>query len=289
MKKRIISIVLVGLLLITVSLCGCAKEQESLKMVIIPSGTPLAEKEMWQPIVDYLAQEIGVPIELVVTTDYSTAIVALRTGDADIARLGPFSYVLAVKEARVVPIVYEVRKSTGLASYTSLIIARADSGFETLGDLEGATFAFVDVTSTSGYLVPMTILGDAGIDTESYFSTIQFAGSHDVVIQAVKVGSVDVGATNSNRWELALKEGVIEEGELVIIAESGPIPTDPTVVSKDLDEELAQKLQNAYLNIPAELSEEAFGISNYIIVVDSTYDYIRLVAEILDLDLSEMD
>ena len=289
MTKRIISIVLVGLLLIVISLGGCAKAEESLKMVLIPGSTPLEAKRMWQPIADYLAQEIGVPIELVVATDYSTAIVALKTGDADIARLGPFSYVLAVTEAEVEPIAREVSAKTGLDSYTSLIIARADSGFANLEDLEGATFAFVDVASATGYLVPMAVFGDAGIDPESYFNAIQFAGSHNVVIEAVRVGSVDAGATNNRRWELALEEGAIDEGELVIIAESGPVPNSLAVVRKGFDEELKEKLQDAYLNIPEELSVGAFGVSGYDVAVDSDYDYIRLVAEVLDLDLGEMD
>lgn len=289
MKKRIINMVLVGLLLIGISLGGCTKEEESLKMVLTPASTPLEAKQMWQPIADYLAEEIGIPIELVVATDYSTAIVALKIGDADIARLGPFNYVLAVAEAEVEPIAREVSSKTGLDSYTSLIIARADSGFESLEDLEGATFAFVDVASATGYLVPMAMFGDAGIDPDSYFNAIQFAGSHNVVIEAVRVGSVDAGATSNRRLELALKEEAIEVGELVIIAESGAIPNSLVVVRKGFDEELKEKLLNAYLNIPMELSVEAFGVSGYVRAVDSDYDYIRLIAEILDLDLNKMD
>ena len=288
MKKRIINIVLVGALFITISLCGCAKEQESLRMVIVPAGSPLEEKERWQPMVDYLSEEIGIPIELVVTTDFSTAIVAMKTGNADIGRFGPFSYVMAVMEADVVPLVREVITKTGKASYKTYIIARGDSGYDSLDDLEGTDFAFVEATSTSGYLVPLTIFKDEGIDVDTYFRSIQYAGSHDVVIVSVKEGQIDAGASNSNRWEIALDQNVIEEGELVIIQESGPIPSSPTVVSQYMSDEVSTNLLNAYLNMPMELSDETFGVSEYIQAYDEDYDYIRLIAEVLDLDLSEM-
>ncbi|GAI40184.1 unnamed protein product, partial [marine sediment metagenome] len=55
----------------------------------------------------------------------------------------------------------------------------------------------------------------AGIDPEKDFDA-SFAGSHSAVIEAVKAGQVDAGATCDNRIEDALEAGVIEEGEIFI-------------------------------------------------------------------------
>ena len=288
--KQVGSFLLVGLLLITIVLSACAKEEEPLKMALIPGGEAIAEVERYEPIAAYLAEQIGRDIEMVMCTDYTAVVIALKTGDADIARFGPFSYLLAVEEAKVEIIVRGVKKSTGKDAYHGYIITRADSGIKTLNDLKGKTFAFVDVASTSGYLIPQAVLKDAGIDPESDFAETFFAGSHPAVIEAVKAGQVDAGAIADNRWEDALEAGVIQEGELFIVYKTDPIPMSPEVVRSGMDPELKKKIQDAYLNMPSELSEQAVGkISGYVIAVDSDYDFLRDVSKVLDLDLSKMD
>jgi len=290
MKKRIINIVLVGLLLTAISLGGCVKEEESLKMALIPAGEALEEVERYEPIAKYLGEQIGKEIELVVCTDYTAVIIALKIGDCDIARFGPFSYLLAVEEAKAEIIVRGVKKSTGQDAYYGYIITRSDSGIKTLEDLKGKTFAFVDVASTSGYLIPQAVLRSVGIDPEEDFTETFFAGSHPAVIEAVKAGQVDAGATCDNRWEDAMENGVIEEGELFIIAITEPIPTSPTVVRRGMDSVLKEKIRNAYLNMPADLAEQAVGtLSGYVIAIDSDYNFLRDVATILDLDLTGME
>jgi len=288
--KQVGRFLLVGPLLTTIVLSACAKEEEPLKMALIPGGEAIAEVERYEPIAAYLAEQIGRDIEMVMCTDYTAVVIALKTGDADIARFGPFSYLLAVEEAKVEIIVRGVKKSTGKDAYHGYIITRADSGIKTLDDLKGKTFAFVDVASTSGYLIPQAVLKDAGIDPENDFAETFFAGSHPAVIEAVKAGQVDAGAIADNRWEDALEAGVIQEGELFIVYKTDPIPMSPEVVRSGMDPELKKKIQDAYLNMPSELSEQAVGkISGYVIAVDSDYDFLRDVAKVLDLDLSKMD
>lgn len=288
--KVVWRLLLVGLLLITIGLGACAKKQEPLKMAVIPAGEAIADVERYEPIAAYLGEQIGRDIELVFATDYSAVITSLKVGDADIARSGPFHYLLAVQEAKVELIVRGVKKSTGKDAYHSYIITRADSGIKTLNDLKGKTFAFVDVASTSGYLIPQAVLKDAGIDPENDFSRTYFAGSHPAVIEAVKAGKVDAGAIADNRWEDALEARVITEGELFIVAKSGEIPMAPIVVKSGMDPELKKKIQDAYLNMPADLAEQAVGtLSGYVIAVDSDYDFLREVAKVLDLDLTKME
>ncbi len=255
-----------------------------LRMVMTPEGSPIEERERWMPVVKYLEGEIGMDISMTIATDYSAAVVALDTGYADIAKLGPFSYIMATKEADIEPLVRGVRADTGKAEQTPYIFARADSGIRTLQDLEGKSFSFVDVGSTSGYLVPMATFMKAGIDPETFFSRVVFAGSHDLSIIAVKEGKVDAGCSNSLIWDLLFKEGVVEEGELVIISKGEPIPTDPIVVAASMDSKMKEKLLNAYLNMPEELSIRTFGESKYIQAFDSDYDGIREVAKILNLE-----
>ena len=292
-KKSILGLILSCLLILSViATTGCAEKAETkaLRMAVVPAGEALAEVERYEPIAAYLSEQIGREIEMVIATDYTAVIIALKTGDCDIARFGPFSYLLAVEEAKVEIIVRGVKKSTGKDAYHGYIITRADSGIKTLEDLGGKTFAFVDVASTSGYLIPQAVLKGAGINPEEDFAETFFAGSHPAVIEAVRNGLVDAGAIADNRWEDAMEAGIIEEGELFIVYKTDPIPMSPEVVRSGMDPELKKKIQDAYLNMPSELSEQAVGkISGYVIAVDSDYDFLREVAKVLDLDLNKME
>lgn len=266
------------------------KEVESLKMVIIPGAEISEEFGRYQPITEFVGAELGIPVELVVATDYSAVITSLKIGDADIARLGSFSYVLAAKEAGAEAVARGVKKKTGQAAYHSYVITRADSGIKNLEDLRGKTFAFADPLSTSGNLVPRAMFLDAGIDPDKDFERSYFAGTHSAVIEAVRQGNVDGGAVADNRYEDALAAGVIEEDELFIVKKSAAIPASPIAVRGDLPEELKKKIQDAFLTIPSDLAIQAVGkLTHYVKAQDSDYDVIREVARVLDLDLTKME
>ena len=84
---------------------------------------------------------------------YKRQVEAMRTGNAQLAYLGPFSYVTATERAGAECICISAEKGTD-GGYQSYIIAPANSDIETLADLQGKTFAFVDPESTSGNVVP---------------------------------------------------------------------------------------------------------------------------------------
>ena len=277
MKKWLI----VGLILSLLIISSCKDQaSESLTLVVIPSEESKATKECFTPFVDYLSQELGMEIHLLLVADYTAVIEAMKYGYADIARFGPFSYVLATQEADVEAIAAGVKANTGQATYHALIITKSDSGIASIEDLDGATFAYVDISSTSGYLLPATQFKLRDVEP----SEVLFAGSHPAVIEAVRNGSVDAGAIADNRWYTALAEGVIEEGELDIIWESDPVPNIPITVLKSMDSELKAKLLQALLAVPPEIIE-AQGVNEigYAKIFDSDYDVIREVQEYLGL------
>jgi len=78
-----------------------------------------------QPLKHYLEKTLNKKIELVVTTDYSSMIEAMRFGRIEVAYFGPFSYVLAKSRAPgIEPFAVGVEK--GQPFYNSILIANAD-------------------------------------------------------------------------------------------------------------------------------------------------------------------
>jgi phosphonate transport system substrate-binding protein len=225
---------------------------EPLIYVDIPAEDSAATLEHWQPLMDYLSEQLGREVKMITVTDYAAVVEALKYGHADIARFGPSSYILAESEVDMVPIISVANPDGSLQTYQSYLIVRHDSGITSPEQLEGATIAYADIGSTSGYLLPATYFKKNDIE----LGEIYFAGGHPQVIEAVKNGQVQAGSVASNRWQSALDEGVISESELDIIWKSAPIPRGPTVVRADMPVELREAITEALLNAPPDIVAE---------------------------------
>lgn len=262
MKRiTVLLIILLGLL------TACRPEAKPLKYVIIPAEDAARSEEQFTPFIEYLSQAIEQEVELMLVADYTAVVEAMKYGHADVARFGPFSYVLATQEADVEAVAVAVKEKTGTPSYKSIIISTAD-----IEDLNGKTFAYVDVASTSGYLAPATYFRRGGVELGEVF----FAGSHGAVIEAVKNGTVDAGAIADNRYLTAIQEGVIAEGELHIVWESDPIPNSPVAVQKSMDGRLKERLVRALLNAPQDLVySTGIGEIGFVKARDNDYDVVR--------------
>ena len=245
------------------------KPDNVLRVVVIPADDEVSTRELFQPFVDYLQDRMDVEIELITASDYTAVVEAMKYGHADIARFGPANYVMAAKEANIEPLVAGIKAETGVAGYWAYIISKPE-----LEDLNGATFAFVDPASASGFLYPNDYIEKSGIS----LGRIMFAGSHPAVIEAIKNGSVDAGAVASNRWEYALQEDVIKEGDLKIFWSSELIPNSPWAVRSDMSNSLKDAFTNAMLEIPEDIAL-GLGINEFefVKVTDSDYDLVREV------------
>jgi len=264
---------------------------KTLRIGLIPADDAEEQIRNYQPMADYLEETLGMEVEMTVTHDYTAAIEAMRAKHIDMAWFGPFSYVLANKEADAEAIVVGLRRDTGESSYRTFIVTQADSGIKTLDDIRGKTFAFVDPASTSGNLIPRKLFAEAGIDPETDFASIIYAGMHNTSALAIKNGTVDAGAYSDTTYRRMVEENQIEEDATFIIAKSPPIPGSPIVVRGDLPEEFKQEIKQAILDMDQQVMHEVQGwgdIEKYVEAMDSDYNVIRETAKVLNLDLTEM-
>ena len=79
----------------------------------------------------------------------------------------------------------------GYTEYWAQYLVTRDSDFQTLEDLEGASWAYPDPGSTSGFLFPSGELIAAGVEWGEELE----AGSHDNAVRAVYNGETDFGTS----------------------------------------------------------------------------------------------
>lgn len=295
MKKPILGIIIIFVIILLGWQIGTKNRQEGgkieiLKMGLIPADDAEEMLREYEPIREYLSEKLGIPVEIQVTSDYTAAIEAMRAKHIHMAWFGPFSYVIAANIAGAEAIVNGARRSDGKSDYHSIIVVRADSGIESLEDLKGKKFAFVDPSSTSGNLIPRKILIENGIDPDNDFSTSYYAGTHNAVEYAVANGTVDAGADSDNSYDRMVQAGEIDPEVNKIIYTSDSIPGSPIAVRGDLPAELKEKIIDALISMDEQTIHKVSGwgnIASYQRVSDSDYDIIRQTAKTLGMDVSK--
>jgi len=100
MNRRTLLISAAALLLMS-PLAALAQNRDpaKLRVALLPDENAATLIQNAQPLKAYLESELKKDIELVVTTDYSSMIEAMRFGRIEVAYFGPFSYVLAKSKA----------------------------------------------------------------------------------------------------------------------------------------------------------------------------------------------
>jgi phosphonate transport system substrate-binding protein len=273
-----------GLISVLVACGDSGKGGKILRVGFVPAEDAQQVMHAAQPIVELLRQKLGMEIQPFVATDYTGVVEALRVKKLDVAFLAPASYVLAKNEANIKVILKSERK--GIPYYYAAIITRADSGIKTLEDLRGRTFAFGDSLSTTGNVIPRKMLKERGIDPVRDFKQILYSGGHDATVLAVLNGKVDAGATYANSpdnedtaWMRYLKN-TEDVKKIRAIAFSEPIPADNLVISATLDDAIAKRIEDIFIELSRDpkgkkMLRDLYQIDGFVPASDKDYDSVR--------------
>jgi len=208
------------------------RDPSKLRVALLPDENAATLIQNAQPLKAYLEKTLGKDIELIVTTDYSSMIEAMRFGRIEVAYFGPFSYVLAKSKApEIEPFAVGVEK--GSPTYNSIIIAQASGPVSSLADIKGKPFGYGDQASTSSHLIPRAHLLKSGLDGAKDYKPVHL-GTHDGVARAVQNGQVPAGALSKAIFENLIERKTIDADKIKVIAITDPIPNYPMVLQGSL-------------------------------------------------------
>ena len=262
------------------------KDPAKLRVALLPDENAATLIQNAQPLKAYLEKTLGKDIELIVTTDYSSMIEAMRFGRIEIAYFGPFSYVLAKSKApEIEPFAVGIEK--GSPTYNSIIIAHAGGPVSSLADIKGKPFGYGDQASTSSHLIPRAYLLKNGLDATKDYKPVHL-GAHDAVARAVQSGQVPAGALSKAIYEVLIQRKVIDPDKIKVLAVTDPIPNYPMVFQGSLAPALKEKIRKAFLEVKDPAVLKSFRVEGFAATNDKAYDVLRDTAKILDLDLAKM-
>ncbi len=194
----------------------------------------------------YLSRRLNAEVVLNITPDYQTLLRDLVSGRIQVASLTPMAYAEALASARGHFRYLATLKWHDSSMYRGYVFTRRESPIGSLEGMRGRTIAFNDITSASGYLYPVSLFLQRGIDPETFFSRVFFLGSHIKVTEAVHQGSVDLGATYDRNYEEYQRQ---HGTPFRVVLETEPIPFGSFVVCNRFPDDLFRRLQAALVEL----------------------------------------
>src|SRR5256714_13774065 len=267
------------LLALCAASCKNAGPAQPLRVSMIPTTDPGKATREMQPLVDHLARSTGGEVQMTIPTNYAAVVEALVNDQVDIAHLGGFTYVQASKRAGVKPLVQRERDR----EFHSLFITQAGSPIRSLADLKKRSFAFGDVNSTSGHLMPEYFMRRNGVDPEVIAKAI-YTGGHDAILLAVANGKVDAGALDEAVFQRMTSQGKIDPAKVRVFWTTPPFFDYVWVARKGLDAKLSAAVSSAFLALsdPDPRQQQildALSAKKYLPAEDASYDKLRQAAE----------
>jgi phosphonate transport system substrate-binding protein len=165
-------------------------EDNPIKVLFVPSVNVDFMIESGDAIEEMFNEATGLVYEVSVPTSYAATLEEMCASPTDtIGFIPAMGYALANQLCGVEPALASSRY--GWNVYWAQYLVARDSEYETLEDLEGATWGLGEFTSTSGYLVPAAELADLGVTVGDQVET----GGHPESARAVYNGEVDFATT----------------------------------------------------------------------------------------------
>ena len=160
--------------------------EHPIKVLFVPSVDANVIVNGGEVMAEALNEATGLTFEVSVPTSYAATIEEMCASPTDTMGFIPgLGYALASQLCGV-DVAFKAERF-GFDVYWAQILVPRDSDIQSLEDLEGLSWGYPDPGSTSGYMVPLVMLNEAGITPGEQVET----GGHNQSVQALYNGEVE--------------------------------------------------------------------------------------------------
>jgi phosphonate transport system substrate-binding protein len=190
----------------------------------------------------------------------------------------------AAVEPVAAPVLHGARYR-GQPIYFSDVVVHRDSPYHRFADLRGASWAYNDPDSHSGYNITRFTLMQMG-ETQGFFGRVIETGYHQRSIQMVADREVDASAIDSQVLAVELRDNPELAARLRVIDSLGPSTIQPVVVSRVLPDGIKASIRDALLHLDADpmaRRQLARGlVERFVAIDDAAYGDIRAMEAAAD-------
>ncbi len=287
MKKHISPFLLAASIVVAAPVAVAAPESDpdTLRVALLPDENAATVIKNNKPLKRYLEETLDKDVELIVTTDYSSMIEAMRHGRLELGYFGPLSYVLAKQKSDIEA--FAAISKDGSTTYQAVLIGNAADGVDSFEEVAGKDVVYGDIASTSSHLIPKSMLAEQGLSPEDDYRE-HFVGAHDAVAMAVMNGRAQAGGLSKPIFDSLVARGVVDGSKVVVIDESKPFPQYPWTMRSNLDPALKEEIREAFYAADDPAVLQPFKADAFEPISDADYDVVRNLGTLLDLDFAKM-
>lgn len=239
---------------------------------------------MYEAVAAFVGDRLGMPVTIEECADYERWAAADRD---DVHFVCSLPYVELARrgtpavEVIAAPVLEGARYAGKPVYYSDVIVAR-DAPFGSFADLRGASWAYNEPQSHSGYGITRYTLVRMG-ETDGFFGKVIDAGFHQDSIQMVASGEVDASAIDSQVLEVELRDHPEIAPRIRVMESLGPSSIQPVTVARRLADGMRREIQKALLEMgddPDGRRSLSLGmVRRFVPADDSTYADIRMMVE----------
>jgi phosphonate transport system substrate-binding protein len=257
-----------------------ASSAPPLRIVLASITSPQEARVYYSDLINYIGGKLEMPVEVIQCKTYGEANDLVRAGNADVAFVCTYAYVLGHDEFGMN--LLGIPEIQGRRNYQAYIVVRKDSGIKRFDELRGKTFAFTDPISTTGTLYPLYLVKALGGTPESFFGRYFYTYSHDYALRSVADNLADGASIDSTVWDylIATNPGLV--ANLQIIERSPAYGMPPVTMRPSLSKTTQDKLRQIFFNMNGEPDGQKIlaklHIDRFVAADDAMYNQVRELA-----------
>jgi phosphonate transport system substrate-binding protein len=239
---------------------------------------------MYEVVASFVGNRLGMAVTIEECADYERWAAAERD---DVHFVCSLPYVELTRrghapvEVIAAPVLANERYG-GRPIYYSDVIVSSGSPLRSFGDLRGASWAYNERESHSGYGITRYTLARMR-ETKGFFGRVIDVGFHRTAIARVADGSVDASAIDSQVLEVELRDHPELSERIRVIDSLGPSTIQPVTVARRLPVELKREIRNTLLIMgddPGGRKALELGmVRRFVSADDGSYEDIRSMLE----------
>jgi len=255
-----------------------ANQIKAYRFAVHPWHNPQKLSESYQPLVDYLNQQIpSIQIELESSRDYQAFEQKYLDKEPDLLLPNPWQTIQAIKSGYRV-----ITMSGNPQDFKGLFIVRKDSSITTPSDVKNKIISYPSHTALAACVMPQRYLHDHGINVTTEVNNI-YVGSHDSSILNVYLGISAVGGTWPPAWRAFQKDHPEQAKQLKVIWETPSLINNSIMARSDLPFDVEAKIRSALLSLSqSEQGKKILSGMETENFYDSNNDQYRVVSEYIE-------
>lgn len=201
--------------------------------------------EKYQRFQTYLAEQLKAVVELEPVFNEIRAVEQVRAANWSLVFAPSGLAAIAIAEANYLPLF----PTLGTPNQRSVLVARDDSPFQTLGDLANEAIALGEPGSATGYYLPLYDLYGLTL------AKIEFAPTPALALGWIAEGQVAAGAMSEEAFQQFRR--AFEDGTFRVLHTSRAVPPGAVLISPKVDRNQQQYLEQAMRSAPPALTADA--------------------------------